>query len=150
MAATPTFRRLAPGDTKAALESLAVMAEALEEAGDSLTPRYADSVLARPDTWVFAAEIDGAVVGALTAHIIPMTRTEGTEVFIYDIGVATAHRRKGIGRGLIEALSRATAAAGHGEVWVLAETDDTDAVAFYEGLGADPCASTMFSFPRKD
>ena len=91
---------------------------------------------------------DGDVVGGLTAHTLPLTSGEQSEVFIYDIAVAPAHQRKGIGRGLVEELRRLAASAGVGEVFVAADNDDAHALDFYRALGGTPAPVTIFTFPR--
>lgn len=122
------------------------MAEAFEEKRDEVTGGYAERLLAREDTWVVVASSNEDVVGGLTAHVLPMTRAEETELFIYDLAVAPAHQRKGVGRSLIAFLRQAGRAAGHGAVFVPADDEDTHALEFYRAVGGVGAPVTIFTF----
>src|SRR5690554_6303440 len=120
-------RRLGPGDRDHARGVFALMAAVFEEPATPLSDAYIDRLLARPDFWAVAAFSDeGGIVGGLTAHTLPMTRSEASELFIYDIAVHPDHQRQGIGRLLIETLRAGGAAAGVGDVFVPADDDDDD------------------------
>lgn len=54
--------------------------------------------------------------------MLPLTRAEACEIFIYDIAVRPDHQRKGVGRCLITALREEAAAVGVTVLFVLAET----------------------------
>jgi len=124
----------------------AVLAEAFEEDPGTLGDVYVDGLLSREDLWLIAAWDDGAVAGGLTAHILPMTRSESSEVFLYDIGVRPTSQRRGIGRALVERLRRDAATAGLADVFVPAENVDVHALDFYRALGGEACAVTHFTF----
>lgn len=141
-----TTKRLGPGDRKAAREMFAALADAFEEEPGTLSDTYIDRLLARTDLWLLAAWCDGVLAGGLTAHTLPMTRSESTELFIYDIGVRTDHQRRGIGRALIQALRQQASVAGIADVFVPAENEDVHAVDFYRALGGEACAVTHFTF----
>ena len=122
------------------------MAEVFEEERQPLTADYVDGLLERPDFWAIAAFVDGAIVGGITAHTLPLTNAETSEIFIYDIAVRPDQQRKGVGRRLIGALREEAAAAGVAVLFVLAEDEDAHALDFYRALGAAPTPTTMFSF----
>lgn len=122
------------------------MAEVFDEERNSLSDRYLDRLLARPDFWAFAALLGDDVVGGITAHALPMTRTESSEMFIYDIAVHALYQRRGVGRALVEALRAEAASVGIRDAFVPADNDDTDALDFYRGLGGAPSAVTLFTF----
>lgn len=90
--------------------------------------------------------MDGDVVGGLTAHSLPMTRTESSEVLIYDIAVRGDQQGKGIGRRLISTLREAANAAGMADVFVPVDNDDLEALEFYRALGGAPASVTIFTF----
>jgi ribosomal protein S18 acetylase RimI-like enzyme len=48
--------------------------------------------------------VDGLLICGLTAHTLPLTRDEVSEVFIYDIAVVPDWQRHGVGRQLISTL----------------------------------------------
>jgi ribosomal protein S18 acetylase RimI-like enzyme len=61
---------------------------------------------------------------------------KGTEMFLYELGVAQAHRRRGIGKALVEALARLAREAGCYGMWVLTDEDNRAALATYQAAGA--------------
>lgn len=144
----PVVERLRAGDVdRARAHALfAVMAAAFEEERPSLSDAYVDRLLARGDLWILAARVGDEVVGGLTAHVLPMTRSESTELFIYDLAVHPDHQRKGIGRALVAQLRDAGRAAGHGAVFVPADDEDTHALDFYRAVGGEGAPVTIFTF----
>jgi aminoglycoside 3-N-acetyltransferase I len=75
-----------------------MMAEVFEEPNQTLSDAYLDALLSRTDFWAMAALLGQEVVGGITAHALPMTRAETTELFIYDVAVHADHQRRGVGR----------------------------------------------------
>jgi aminoglycoside 3-N-acetyltransferase I len=69
-----------------------------------------------------------------------------SEIFLYDIAVLSAYRRKGIGRRLLAALRHQASQAGIQELFVAAESADEHALDFYRHLGGKPTPTTMFDF----
>lgn len=139
-------RRLTRRDRELARQLFRLMAGVFGEESMELSDEYIDGLLRRPDFWAIAAFLEGHLVGGLTAHLLPMTRTEAAEIFIYDIAVREEHRRKGIGRGLILALRESAGAHGVEEIFVPADDDDQHALSFYEALGGKASRVTLFSF----
>ena len=89
-----------------------MMAEVFAEGCDHLSDDYLDRLLSREDFWAIAAFVGDEIVGGLTAHTLPMTRSKSSEIFIYDLAVREDQQRKGIGRQLMTALREAATAAG--------------------------------------
>ena len=73
-----------------------------------------------------------------------MTRSEATEIFLYDIAVDTEHQRRGIGRRLVDTLRTMARTEGIDVIFVPADNQDTHALDFYRSLGGRPAAVTMF------
>jgi aminoglycoside 3-N-acetyltransferase I len=82
----------------------------------------------------------------LTAHTVPMTRSESSEIFVYDIAVRGDHQRRGIGRQLMTALLEGGAAANIYTTFVAADNDDDHALDFYRSLGGVESPVTLFTF----
>jgi aminoglycoside 3-N-acetyltransferase I len=118
----------------------------LPKATGELTAAYVASLLERADFWAMAALEDARPIGGINAHVLPMTRSEARELFIYDLAVAPAHQRRGVGRLLVETLCREAAAAGVPVASVPADDEDDHALAFYRALGGEPAPVTIFSF----
>lgn len=139
-------RRLTSGDRELARALFAMMAEVFEEECERLGDAYLDRLLRREDFWVIAAFVGDDIVGGLTAHTLPMTRSESSEIFIYDIAVRQDQQRKGVGRRLMTALREAATAAGIEDAFVPADNDDTHALDFYRALGGEASPVTFFTF----
>jgi aminoglycoside 3-N-acetyltransferase I len=138
--------RLTVADRELARRLFAVMADVFGEDDQPLGDAYLDRLLGRPEFWAIAAFAGEEVVGGLTAHTLPMTRAEGSELFIYDVAVRADHQRQGVGRRLIAALREGAAAAGIDVVFVPADNDDTHALDFYRALGGAGSPVTIFTF----
>lgn len=148
MMSHPAIRRLAVEDLALARETFRLMVDVFEEeeAPVTLGDAYLARLLAREDFWAFVATVEGRPVGGLTAHALPMTRREATELFLYDLAVHASHQRRGIGRSLVEALLRAARDAGISSVFVPADNDDGHALDFYRAIGGDAAPVTIFTF----
>jgi ribosomal protein S18 acetylase RimI-like enzyme len=72
------------------------------------------------------------------------------QLWINEVGVASAHRRRGIGRALL-ALTLGEARR-RGCVWARVASDATDlAISFYRGLGGEEEGGvTHFAWPLAD
>lgn len=84
-----------------------------------------------------AALEDGSVVGGIAAYELQKFEQQRSELYIYDLAVASTHRRKGIATALIEKLKTIGAARGAYVIFVQADTGEVDApaVALYSKLG---------------
>jgi aminoglycoside 3-N-acetyltransferase I len=141
-------RRLVSGDADLAIDAFRMMAAVFEDEGGPLSQDYVDRLLARPDFWAFVALVDHEVVGGLTAHTLPMTRAECSEMFIYDVAVRPDYQRQGVGRRLMAAVRGAAREQGIA-VFVAADEDDAHALDFYRSLGGSPSMSAIFTFPAE-
>lgn len=139
-------RRLTVLDGDLARQLFLLMSEVFAEQCAPLGEDYLRSLLSRPDFWAFAAFVGSDVVGGLTAHSLPMTRSEFSEVLIYDIAVRSDQQGKGIGRQLISTLREAANAAGIADIFVPVDNDDLEALEFYRALGGAPSPVTIFTF----
>lgn len=75
----------------------------------------------------------GFVSGVETTH-----PDKGTEMFLYELAVHEDHRRRGIGRALVDALAELARERGCYGMWVGTETDNVAALATYRAAGAAP------------
>lgn len=139
-------RRLISGDRALARGLFALMADVFAEECGQLSDAYLDQLLSRNDFWAIAAFADDEIIGGVTAHTLPMTRTESSEVFIYDLAVRGDQRRKGVGSRLMTELRQVAAAVGIREVFLAVDNDDAQALDFYRCLGGKPAPVTFFTF----
>lgn len=96
--------------------------------GDPWSERdFDDSVAARVPFLV--ALVDGAVAGYVVAHY---AADEGE---ILNLAVAPAHRRRGLGRALVERALTALAARDVRDVYLEVRASNAGAQALYQGVG---------------
>jgi aminoglycoside 3-N-acetyltransferase I len=87
-------------------------------------------------TFIALAALEGeAVVGGLAAYELRKFEQERSELYIYDLAVAAAHRRRGIATALIEELKHVAKARGAYVIFVQADHGDDAAIALYGKLG---------------
>ena len=135
------FRRIAPDDIALMNAVLAFFGEAFNDP-ESYTrrppsPDYLRRLLAGESFIALAALQDGAVVGAIAAYELQKFEQERSEIYIYDLAVAPAHRRQGVATALIDALRQVAAQRGAYVMFVQADTgtEDQAAIALYSKLG---------------
>lgn len=139
-------RRLGVGEMELARTTLHLMAAVFNEPKGSLSAAYVDSLLSRNDFWVLAALHNGTPIGGVTAHALPMTRSEAKELFIYDLAVQEAHQRRGVGGALVKELRKLAAEQGITVAFVPADNEDTHALSFYRALGGEAADVTIFTW----
>lgn len=96
---------------------------------------YLRDLLANPGFIALAALEGVQVVGGLAAYVLPKFEQARSEIYIYDLAVDEAWRRRGIATQLIGALQRMAAERGAWVIYVQADYGDDPAVALYEKLG---------------
>jgi aminoglycoside 3-N-acetyltransferase I len=88
------------------------------------------------DTFIALAALKGdEVVGGIAAYVLPKFEQERSEIYIYDLAVADAHRREGIATALIRELKRIASLRGAYVIFVQADPGDDAAIALYTKLG---------------
>ncbi len=96
---------------------------------------YTALMLARDDFHVIVALAGGRLIGGLTAYEMKMFKRPTTEMFLYEIEVAEAYRRQGIGKALIEKLKQICLEKRIVEIFVGTEKDNSAARKLYESSG---------------
>ena len=104
--------------------------------GKRPSPDYVRQLL-EGDCFLALVALEEAVVGGIAAYELKKFEQERSEIYIYDLAVAAAHRREGIATGLIEALRKIAAERGAYVIFVQANTEveDQPAIALYTKLG---------------
>lgn len=123
------IRHLGPGDEDAVLAAGSLFDS---EPDREATRRF----LAEPTHHLLLAyDGDGAAVGFVSG--VETTHPDkGTEMFLYELAVDEAARRRGIGRALVEALAALARERGCYGMWVGTEPDNVAARRTYEAAGA--------------
>ncbi|HKX83699.1 MAG TPA: GNAT family N-acetyltransferase, partial [Pyrinomonadaceae bacterium] len=96
---------------------------------------YLKSLLQRDNFIPLVAIVDGVVVGGLAAYVLDKFEQERKEIYIYDLAVQEAHRRKGIATGVINKLREIASEIGAYVIFVQADYGDDPAIKLYESLG---------------
>jgi aminoglycoside 3-N-acetyltransferase I len=96
---------------------------------------YVRSLLAKPHFIAIAAMKGDEVVGGLAAYELEKFEQERSEIYIYDLAVAEAHRRQGIATALIETLKPVARERGAWVIFVQADPGDDPAIKLYGSLG---------------
>lgn len=131
--------RLAPADLGLMRDLNALFGVAFEDAdaygAAPPSDAYLTELLARPHVIALVARERDGIVGGLVAYELDKFERERREIYIYDLAVAEAHRRRGVATALIEQLRGIAAERGAWVVYVQADYGDDPAIAFYEKLG---------------
>jgi aminoglycoside 3-N-acetyltransferase I len=133
-------------DVAQAKRLFALMTSVFGEERADLGDAHVQRVLSAEGFWAIAAFSGDDIIGGITAHTLPMTRSESFEIFVYDIAVHADHQRRGVGRCLIDELRVQAGAIGIHDLFVAADNEDTHALDFYRALGGAPAPVTMFTF----
>lgn len=138
--------RLTAADVELARRLFELMARVFDEPVEPLSDAYLLQLLRRTGFWVFAVSSGDELIGGLTAHTLPMTRSESSEIMIYDIAVHPDRQREGVGRQLISTLRAAASAEGIEDIFVPADNNDAYALDFYRALGGESLSVTHFTW----
>lgn len=133
------IRALTSSDLSAMHALLDLFGKAFDEVDTYGAERPDGAYLARllsDDTFIaLVAESEGVVVGGLAAYELRKFERRRSEIYIYDLAVDEAHRRRGVATALIHRLREMAADRGAWVVFVQADAGDAPAVALYESLG---------------
>ena len=107
----------------------------LDGAGHHLLLAYADT----------SASPVGFVSGVEMTH-----PDKGTEMFLYELGVTRAHRRRGVATALVRALADLAEQRGCYGMWVAVDAENHGALATYRSAGADAGSLSVIQSWRFD
>ena len=137
---TYTIKAVTAADLSAMRGMLAVFAEAFGERdtylGHQPSDAYLMGLLGKPHFIALVALAGDTVVGALAAYVLEKFEQARSEVYIYDLAVAEAHRRRGLATSLIRELQGIARERGAYVIFVQADHGDDPAIRLYESLGA--------------
>jgi len=108
--------------------------------------RWSRAFLADARHHMVVAIDDGVVVGMASA-VDYLHPDKAPQLWINEVGVAPTHRRRGIGRLLLDALLDHGRALGCTEAWLGTEEDNIPARRLYEAAGGEGERFVLYSFP---
>jgi aminoglycoside 3-N-acetyltransferase I len=134
-----TIQQLTADDGSPMNALLSVFGEAFDDVhtygANRPRPAYLRQLLAGESFIALVARDGSQVIGGLAAYELRKFEQERSEIYIYDLAVATTHRRRGVATALIRELRRIGQARGAYVIFVQADTPDEPAIALYSKLG---------------
>jgi aminoglycoside 3-N-acetyltransferase I len=134
-----TIAMLRPDDLLLMDQLLDAFSGAFEDPENYSSARPAASYMQKllaSDTFIALVAMEGgSVIGGLAAYELKKFEQARSEIYIYDLAVAEAARRKGVATALIQALKPIAAARGAEVIYVQADLGDGPAIALYTKLG---------------
>ena len=97
--------------------------------------RGLELLLASPSACVLVAEADGCVVGMCSGQLTISTAEGGPALLVEDVAVALPWRGQGIAPRLLDLLAAWATQQGAGRMQLVADRNNTPALAFYDHLG---------------
>lgn len=96
---------------------------------------YLRALLATDYFFAVVAYEGDKVIGGLAAYELKKFEQRRSEIYIYDLAVSAAYRRRGVATGLIEKLKLLAAERSAWVVFVQADHGDEAAIQLYTKLG---------------
>ncbi|MDF1504354.1 GNAT family N-acetyltransferase [Roseisolibacter sp. H3M3-2] len=139
-AAPVEIRLLAPHDH-------AVLDRVADDVFDeTVDPRRAREFLA-DDRHHLVVALDAGVVVGFASAVDYVHPDKAPQLWINEVGVAPTHRRRGVGRRLMDALLAHGRSLGCAEAWLGTEEDNVPARALYESMGSAAEPFVLYAFP---
>ena len=129
------IRRLQPGDEELARQVVRELMPSDERDGREPSLEHLQRFLGQETNYLIIVAAGGAPVAFLTAYRMPALTYDGAMVYLFEIEVAPAYRRRGIGKQLINELIRLCRASEVEEIWVGTDNDNVAAKRLYESTG---------------
>jgi aminoglycoside 3-N-acetyltransferase I len=134
-----SYRQLTASDVSLLKDLLRVFGEAFDDRqtyeGAIPNDAYLRSFLARSYVIVLVAMVADEVVGGLVGYELEKFERDRREIYIYDLAVAAAHRRRHVATELILKLKQIARSRGAYVIYVQADRGDIPAIRLYESLG---------------
>ena len=132
-------RRLVADDSELALEALRLLKA--PDGYPTPPPEYLAGFLSRGDNVLIVATVDGVPAGFLLAYLLDRIDRDQPMMFLYEIGVAESHRRRGIGTQMIAELKAVCRSHDVMKMWVPTGRSNIPAMRLYASTGATPLPS---------
>ena len=91
------------------------------------------------------------LVAFALAHHLPRRHDPPSKLLVYEVDVAEAHRRRGVGKALLAELAHMARRRGIRQGWVLTDDDNEAGMALYRSAGGrDPREVIEWEFDYGD
>lgn len=135
-----TIHRLLATDTDLFRALLAMFGKAFDEVHTYTAAQpsnaYIESLLRGDQFIALAALQNKRVIGGLAAYELKKFEQDRREIYIYDLAVDEAYRRRGIATALIGGLKKIAVERNVYVIFVQADHGDDPAIALYSKLGS--------------
>jgi ribosomal protein S18 acetylase RimI-like enzyme len=133
-----TIRRLHKGDADAAVRVIEDVKYRMDEiVGRSVDPAYLRGFLADDRHYLVAAYVEEEPVGMLLGYRLLRLDERPSVMYIWELGVLEHHRRRGIGRALVEEAKRLGHEDGCRSMVIPTEISNEAAMALYRAAGGE-------------
>lgn len=134
------IRRLQPGDEALALRIVRDLISIEEREGAEPTLGHLKRMLAQNTNYLIVAAVEEPLAGSIPvgfarAYRMPDLCSDADMVYLFEIEVATAYRRQGIGKQMIELLKTLCLEDSAHYIWVGTENINVAAKRLYESTG---------------
>lgn len=131
------IRRLTAGDAAIAAEAIARLKTTDNARGTRRieAPDVSNVFLAEPRNILIAAFLEGRAIGFTIGYVLDRVERTTPMVLLYEIEVASEHRRRGVARGMITKLREIAREVGAYKVWVLTDRENEAARGLYRATG---------------
>ncbi len=96
--------------------------------------------------FLFVAIIDDIIIGYVLAYSFPSLYASSRMAYLYDIDVIPEHRKKGIGRHLMEAVKTELQKNGVTELWLGTGIDNMPAQELFNKTGGVKSGETFYDY----
>jgi aminoglycoside 3-N-acetyltransferase I len=125
------IKKLESGEVGSFEELIEIFREVFENDFKTPSREHLSKLLKNPDFMVFAAELNGKIVGGLTVYVLHQYYNPKPLAYIYDVGVSPSFQGQGVGKKLMKEVCDYCKANGFDAAYVEAELDDNEAINFY-------------------
>lgn len=129
-------KRLTKDDTRIVTSILTHLIDSTDRKTLKPPADHLEVLLTDERTYLFAALLDDSVVGFALAYRFPSLYATEHLAYLYDIEVLPVHRRKGIGRHLVEAVCAVLRNDGVKELWLGTDVDNVEGQGLFSATGA--------------
>lgn len=123
-----------------------IIENCIANADEKPSANHLKTLLTDDRTYILAAILDYKVIGYILAYIFPSLYTSNYLAYLYDIEVLEVHRRKGVGRLLIETLLEHLKSDRVSELWLGTATDNVEGQALFSSTGGVKSGETFNDF----
>ncbi|HWQ33158.1 MAG TPA: GNAT family N-acetyltransferase [Blastocatellia bacterium] len=138
-------RRFEAGDADLALEIIRTLKITDSELRRRLSAAELRHFLSRPENYLICATEDGGPAGYLVAYLLDRVDRAQPMMLLYEIAVAEALHRKGIGTAMIRLLKKYCREQNVMKMWVHTNRSNQAAMRLYQTTGgiADPAGDEI-------